>query len=108
MWYFTEIYYLETEEDPIIFSHASYGRIITRVAYLDNITFSYGIAAAFDNQTYFNSCAVVFADNAGYLIATTKFISRYNSVLVKIQCIVGASLRHHIRNLTSRIYFNCA
>ena len=77
MWCSTEICYVETEEDPIIFSHASYGRIISRIAYLDNITFSYGIAAAFDNQTSFNSCAVVFADNVGNLIATTKFINRY-------------------------------
>ena len=77
MWYFTEILYLETEEDPIIFSHASYGRIITHIAYLDNITFSYGIAAAFDNLTSSNSCAVLFVDNVGNLIATTKFISRY-------------------------------
>ena len=92
MWYFTETFYLETEEDPIIFSHASYGRIITRVAYLDNITFSYGIAAAFDNQTSFNSCAVVFADNAGCLIATTKFINKYNSVIDQFQQAYGTLL----------------
>ena len=78
MWYFTEIYYLEIEEDPIIFSHASYGRIITHVAYLNSTIFSYGVAAAFNNQTSSNSCAVLFVDNVGNLIATTKFINRYN------------------------------
>ena len=87
MWYFTEVFNLETEEDPIIFSHVSYGRIITRVAYLDNITFSYGIAAAFDNQASSNSCAVLFVDNVGNLIATTKFINRYHQLcLFNYQC----------------------
>ena len=77
IWYFTEIRHVETEEDPIIFSHASYGRIITRVAYLDNITFCYGIAVAFDNQTSSDSCAVLFVDDVGNLIATTKFIKYF-------------------------------
>ena len=86
MWYFTEVFNLETEEDSIIFSHASYGRIITRVAYLDNITFSYGIAAVFDNQTSSNSCAILFVDNVGNLIATTKFINRYQLCLFNCQC----------------------
>ena len=78
MWYFTEVYYLEIEEDPIIFSHASYGRIITHVAYLNSTIFSYGVAAAFNNQTSSSACAVIFVDNVGNLIATTKFINRYN------------------------------
>ena len=87
MWYFTEIYYLEIEEDPIIFSHASYGRIITHVAYLNSTIFSYGVAAAFNNQTSSNSCAVIFVDNVGNQIATTKFIYRYiYNYIVTTEC----------------------
>ena len=74
---FIETYYLETEEDPIKFLHASFGRIITHVAYLNSTIFSYGIAAAFDNQTSSDSCAVIFVDNVGYPIAATKFMNRY-------------------------------
>ena len=83
MWCFTEIYYLEIEENPIIFSHASYGRIITHVAYLNSTIFSYGIAAALNNETSSNFCAILFVDNVGNLIATTKFINRYINNYIK-------------------------
>ena len=84
MWYFTDFFNLEIEEDPIIFSHASYGRIIAHVAYLNSTIFSYSIAATFDNETSSNSCAVLFVDNVGNLIATTKFINRYIYVYIII------------------------
>ena len=76
VYYFAEIHYLEVDEN-LVFSYASYESIIANVAYLNSTIFSYSIATAFDNQTSFNSCAVVFVDNIGNLIATTKLLMRY-------------------------------
>ena len=72
-----EDYYLEVEDDPITFLYLSYGEITANMVYLNSTIFSYSIAAAFDNETSSNLCALLFVDNHGNLVATTKFINRY-------------------------------
>ena len=73
---FTENYPLEVENNSIILPHPLYGSVMTRITYLNSTIFSYGIAGAFSDETSSNSCAILFTDNSGKLIATTKFINR--------------------------------
>ena len=49
---------------------------MTRIAYLNSTVFSYGIAGVFSDEASSNSCAILFVDHTGNLIATTKFINR--------------------------------
>ena len=76
-----EDYYLEVEDDPITFLYSSYGEITANIVYLNSTIFSYSIAAAFDNETSSNLCALLFVDNDGNLVATTRFIKRYLIIL---------------------------
>ena len=76
MYIFTETYYVENEEDPVIFSHPNYGTIAANIVYLNNTLFTYTIAVMFSNDSSSSSCAILFVDINGNLLATTKFLNR--------------------------------
>ena len=58
------------------FTDPNYGTITANIVHLDNVVFTYSIAVLFSNDNTSSTCAVLFVDVMGNLIATTKFISR--------------------------------
>ena len=72
---FTENYYFESEEDPVFFSHPTYGAITANIVHLNSTVFTYSIAVVFNDDNSSSTCAVLFVDSLGNLIATTKFIN---------------------------------
>ena len=73
---FTEYYYLESEEDPVMFFHPTYGNISSNVVYLNYTLFTYSVAVLFNNDSSSSSCAILFVDIQGNLQGTTKFVNR--------------------------------
>ena len=59
------------------FSHPTYGAITADIFLFFNTTLAYSVAVVFSNDSSSDSCAVLFTDNYGDLIATTKFVNRY-------------------------------
>ena len=70
--------YIESDRSQTSFSHSTYGEITADIINLNNTVFAYSAAVVFSNDSSSNSCAVLFADSSGYLIATSKFINRYS------------------------------
>ena len=75
--FYIEDYFIETEENQTVFSHSTYGEVTADIIHLNNTVFAYSAAVIFSNDSLSDSCAVLFADSSGYLVATTKFIDRY-------------------------------
>ena len=76
MTFVTEDYFIENEENQTFFSHSTYGAITADIIHLYTTAFTYSAAVVFSNDSSSDSCAVLFANNIGYLIATTKFVDR--------------------------------
>ena len=71
---FIEHHYFESEEDPVLFFHPTYGEITANIVHLNSTVFAYSIAVVFNNDNSSSTCAVLFVDRMGNLIATTKFV----------------------------------
>jgi len=67
---------LESEENPITFSHSSYGEITADIMFLNETIYIYGGAVVFSDESSSHSCAVLLLGDGGELAATTKFINR--------------------------------
>ena len=68
--------YIKSDRNQTLFSHSTYGEITADIIHLNNSVFAYSAAVIFSNDSSSDSCAVLFADSNGYLIATSKFINR--------------------------------
>ena len=81
---FTETYYFDiaNEDNQTVISHPTYGIITAHVVHLNNSIFAYSVAVVFSNDSLSDSCAVLFINSFGYLIATTKFVNRYVAMFV--------------------------
>ena len=75
--FYIEDYFIETEENQTVFSHSTYGEVTADIIHLHNTVFAYSAAVVFSNDSSSDFCAVLFTNNFGYLVATTKFIDRY-------------------------------
>ena len=58
------------------FTDPKYGIIFANIVHLNNMVFTYSIAVLFSNDSTSSTCAVLFVDVMGNVIAITKFISR--------------------------------
>lgn len=59
-----------------MFIHPSYGTVTANIAYLADTLFVYSIAVLFNSDSSSSTCAVLFFDGMGNLIAATDLINR--------------------------------
>ena len=67
----------EGEDNQTVISHPTYGNITADIVHLNNTIFAYSVAVVFSDDSLSDSCAVLFINSLGCLIATTKFTDRY-------------------------------
>jgi len=64
---------LEPEDDPITFSHQSYGEITANVMFLNDTIYIYSGSVMFSNESSSRSCATLFLSDGVELATITNF-----------------------------------